>query len=88
MGDGRSEDVLVVITGERAVRAVALSHEGAGVVVGGEDCKVAMLVATTGDRLFMISRRGAVFAVAFSPDGARVVVGGEDYKVAMLDATT
>ncbi|MCX7086839.1 MAG: hypothetical protein NTV00_02170, partial [Methylococcales bacterium] len=69
------------------VSSMAVSLDGGRIVSGGEDGKVCIWDAVSGDCLAEFAgRTSSVNSVAISPDGSRIVSGGDDGKVRLWDA--
>ena len=81
-------EVIWSVQREYPVLTTSISPDGAQVVCGGNDKKVSMLNAHTGEELWTVQREGSVYTTSISPDGAHVVCGGNYNKVSMLNART
>jgi WD40 repeat protein len=81
--DVETEKTVAILTGhhDRAILAIAVSHDGSRMLTGGED-NTATLWSLAGDRaeeLFRLEgHTAAVTSVDFSPDGSRAITGSRD----------
>ena len=71
------------------VHAVAFSHSGLVVASGGNDCRVRVWNAATGDPIATMEGHGdAVVSLAFSPDDRWILSGSYDGTARIWDAAT
>jgi eukaryotic-like serine/threonine-protein kinase len=73
----------------QTARVVALSPDGHRLAAAGNDAKVVIIDATSGELITeMTGFQGRIQSVAFSPDGRHVLTAGKDPKLQLWDAAT
>lgn len=82
--DLRTGNAITIIRTEQSVRAVAVSPDGAELVLSGTDS----VIRRTGDRPDLAGHEGWVQALALTPDGTALVSGGSDGTIRRWDLRT
>lgn len=86
-GDRAADDTARQLTRLRelhvgSIGAIAWSADGRSIGTGGNDRRVALIAADSGDLLWTAeAHQGAVSAVCFSPDSGRLFSGGQDRRI-------
>jgi eukaryotic-like serine/threonine-protein kinase len=73
----------------QGVRVIAFSPDGTRLAAGGDDPKVVIVDAASGEPIAELTGfTGRIQSLAFSPDGRRVLTAGQDPVIRLWDATT